>query len=126
MVITIDLFFILPNSNELIKNEDLGSPMFARGRYGHIVLVMTKNGALINQYQEAVSYYQGPHLIDFIHLIWDNLMKLKVLHLLMNVDDNSFITIKTKSDASLIFSCLVQSGEACSDRNLFLKSKITY
>ena len=107
-------------ANELIKNEDLGSPMFARGRYGHGGRVgydkewrsdksISGGGELIDQ---------GPHLIDLTHLYLGQSEEIQgfasTLFWDMNVDDNAFITIKTKNQ------CVSQLQLSCTEwRNLF-------
>ena len=107
-------------ANELIKNEDLGSPMFARGRYGHGGRVgydkewrsdksISGGGELIDQ---------GPHLIDLTHLYLGQSDEIQgfasTLFWDMNVDDNAFITIKTKK------RCISHLQLSCTEwRNLF-------
>ena len=107
-------------ANKLISTGELGSPMFARGRYGHGGRVgydkewrsdknISGGGELIDQ---------GPHLIDLTHLYLGETCEVSgfasTLFWDMDVDDNAFLTLKTYN------KCVSQIQVSCSEwRNLF-------
>jgi len=107
-------------ANEIIKNQNLGSPMFARGRYGHGGRVgyekewrseksISGGGELIDQ---------GPHLIDLTHLYLGDTIEVEgyasTLFWDMKVDDNAFFIIKTEEN------CVSHLQVSCSEwKNLF-------